>query len=78
MTRARKALDAVRLELGAVENALVDDLLAGRIDRRAFLRHASRLGVGLPLLSVLAAATAFALKGSVKVVPSYHAFHWSM
>ena len=60
MTRARKALDAVRLELGAVENALVDDLLAGRIDRRAFLRHASRLGVGLPLLSVLAAATGIA------------------
>jgi len=60
MTRARKALDAVRLELGAVENALVDDLLAGRIDRRAFLRHASRLGVGLPLLSALAAATGIA------------------
>ena len=60
MTRASKALDAVRLELGDVENALVDDLLAGRIDRRAFLRHASRLGVGLPLLSVLAAATGIA------------------
>jgi peptide/nickel transport system substrate-binding protein len=60
MTRASKALDAVRLELGDVENALVDDLLTGRIDRRAFLRHASRLGVGLPLLSVLAAATGIA------------------
>jgi peptide/nickel transport system substrate-binding protein len=57
MSRASKALDGVRLELGDVENALVDDLLAGRIDRRAFLRHASRLGVGLPLLGVLAAAT---------------------
>jgi peptide/nickel transport system substrate-binding protein len=67
MTRASKALDAVRLELGDVENALVDDLLAGRIDRRAFLRHASRLGVGLPLLSVLAAATglAFASRSAV-------------
>lgn len=57
MSRASKALDGVRLELGDVENALVDDLLAGRIDRRAFLRHASRLGVGLPLLGALAAAT---------------------
>src|SRR6202011_6089449 len=60
MTRASKALDGVRLELGDVENALVDDLLAGRIDRRVFLRHASRLGVGLPLLGVLAAATGIA------------------
>jgi peptide/nickel transport system substrate-binding protein len=57
MTRASKALDGVRGELGDVENALLDDLLTGRIDRRAFLRHAARLGVGLPLLRVLAAAT---------------------
>lgn len=27
---------------------------------------------------VFAASTAFALNGSVNVVPSYHAFHWSM
>jgi hypothetical protein len=29
-------------------------------------------------LWALAASTAAGLKGSVNVVPSYHAFHWSM
>jgi peptide/nickel transport system substrate-binding protein len=57
MTRTRKTLDGARRQLGAIENALLDELLAGRIDRRAFLQHASRLGVGLPLLGILAAAT---------------------
>jgi peptide/nickel transport system substrate-binding protein len=61
MTRARKAIDGARRQLGAIENALLDELLAGRIDRRTFLQHASRLGVGLPLLGGLAAATGFAI-----------------
>jgi peptide/nickel transport system substrate-binding protein len=53
---ASTAVDAARLKLGDIENGLLDDLLTGRIDRRVFLRHASRLGIGLPLLSALAAA----------------------
>src|ERR1700732_2689411 len=57
MIGSSKGLDSARRELGDVENALVDDLLAGRIDRRVFLRHASRLGVALPLLGILGAAT---------------------
>jgi peptide/nickel transport system substrate-binding protein len=57
MTETSNAIDAARLELGDVENALLDDLLTGRIDRRIFLRHATRLGIGLPLLRVLTAAT---------------------
>jgi peptide/nickel transport system substrate-binding protein len=62
----RKAIDGARLELGDVENALLDELLTGRIDRRVFLRHATRLGVGLPLLRALSAATGigFAARGS--------------
>jgi peptide/nickel transport system substrate-binding protein len=59
--RTGKAIDGARRQLGDVENALLDDLLTGRIDRRVFLRHASRLGVGLPLLGVLAAATGIGL-----------------
>jgi peptide/nickel transport system substrate-binding protein len=61
MNRVRKSIDDVRRQLGHAENALLDELLAGRIDRRAFLQHASRLGVGLPLLGVLASATGFGL-----------------
>ena len=54
ITKTSTAVDAARLELGDVENGLLDDLLAERIDRRTFLRHASRLGVGLPLAGALA------------------------
>ena len=56
MTRARNGIDGARRKLGDVENALLDDFLTGRIDRRVFLRHAVRLGVGLPLLGLLAPA----------------------
>jgi len=61
-----KTIDGARLELGDVENALLDELLTGRIDRRVFLRHATRLGIGLPLLGALTAATGigFAARGS--------------
>jgi peptide/nickel transport system substrate-binding protein len=61
MTVAQKPIDGARKQLGDVENALLDDLVAGRIDRRVFLRHATRLGIGLPLLSVLTAATGVGL-----------------
>ena len=57
LTKASTAIDRARRQLGEVENALLDDLLTERIDRRTFLRHASRLGVGLPLLGALAAAS---------------------
>ena len=50
----RKALDTVRRRIGPLENDLIDELLAGRIDRRAFLRHGSMLGLSLPLLGGVA------------------------
>jgi peptide/nickel transport system substrate-binding protein len=49
-----KATTDIRRRLGEADNALLDEWQAGRIDRRAFLRHASRLGV-LPLLGGVAA-----------------------
>jgi len=54
--RPGKPLDAARRSLGDVENALLDELLAGAIDRRTFLRHATRLGIGWPLLRALGLA----------------------
>ena len=53
----RRLIGTSRRGLGVVENALIDDLLAGRVDRRTFLRHGSVLGIGLPVLGGLAYAT---------------------
>ncbi len=36
-----------------LEDALVDELMAGRIGRREFLRHGSVLGLSIPMLSAL-------------------------
>jgi len=33
-----------------LENAVVDELIAGRLDRRGFLRHARRIGMAAPLI----------------------------
>ena len=41
--------DAIRRGGNAVQNAVIDDYLAGRIGRRAFLRYAAVLGMSAPL-----------------------------
>lgn len=51
-----KSIDALRRGLGAIENDLVDELLAGRLDRRAFLRHGSVMGLSIPILGGIAGA----------------------
>jgi peptide/nickel transport system substrate-binding protein len=50
MSKHLQLLDAIRRQLGPIENSAVDSLIAGRIDRRAFLRHGSVLGLSLPLM----------------------------
>src|SRR5262252_498776 len=60
MSRRKGVIEGARRRLGETENALLDDLLARRIDRRTFLQHGSRLGVGLALLNTLAAAAGLA------------------
>ncbi len=54
MTDGFKQFDTLRRRLGAIDNDLMDQLLAGRIDRRAFLRHGTMLGLSVPLLGSLA------------------------
>jgi peptide/nickel transport system substrate-binding protein len=56
MSRRKEVIEGARRRVGETENALIDDLLAQRIDRRTFLQHGSRLGMGLALLNTLAAA----------------------
>ena len=55
MTRRTRTIDQARRRFGDAESALLDELLLGRIDRRTFLRHGTRLGIGLPLISSLLA-----------------------
>src|SRR5215471_8037503 len=49
-----RTIDSLRRRLTEIENDLVDELAAGRIGRREFMRHGSVLGVALPLLAGLA------------------------
>ena len=48
-----RLLAPLRRSSTAIENAAIDEFLAGRIDRRAFLRHASVLGMTAPLIGAL-------------------------
>jgi len=54
-----RKVSPIRRRLTEIENDLVDELVAGRIDRREFLRHGSVLGLSLPLMSTLAGALGF-------------------
>ena len=61
MSRRKGLIEGARRRLGETENALLDELLARRIDRRTFLQPGGRLGVGLALLNTLAAAAGLGL-----------------
>lgn len=50
MSKHLRLLDAIRRQLGPIENSAIDNLIAGRLDRRAFLRHGSVLGLSLPVM----------------------------
>ncbi|RUZ54350.1 peptide ABC transporter substrate-binding protein, partial [Mesorhizobium sp. M7A.F.Ca.US.007.01.1.1] len=56
MPKHFRMIDNARRTLTAIENSAVDELLAGRMDRRDFLRHGSVLGLSLPFLGSLVAA----------------------
>ena len=53
MRRSLRFLDEARRQASALENHVVDEFLAGRLDRRALLREGSRFGLALPLLGGL-------------------------
>ena len=50
----KTSLDALRRRLDPLDNDRIDELATGRIDRRAFLRHGSLLGLSLPILGGIA------------------------
>ena len=51
-----RKLDAIRVERTELENHYIDELLAGRIDRRQFLRRGSMMGMSATLLGTILAA----------------------
>jgi peptide/nickel transport system substrate-binding protein len=60
-------IDRLRCRATAIDHALIDDHAAGRLDRRAFLRHAAVLGLALPMRGALAASGGRAAGGTVTV-----------
>ena len=56
MKRNDKLIDGIRRQSTEIENQLIDELAAGLIGRREFLRHGTVLGMSLPLLTTLGGA----------------------
>src|SRR3989475_9325482 len=54
----QRRLDAVRRSRSELENSVIDELFAGHISRREFIRAGSVVGMSLPLLSFIAACGA--------------------
>src|SRR5215469_669359 len=54
--RSSIVVDTLRRGLTEMQNHVVDEFVAGYIDRRAFLRHGAVMGLSLPVLSTLAGA----------------------
>jgi peptide/nickel transport system substrate-binding protein len=56
MTRRSTELDQLRLGRSELENHYIDELLAGRLDRRQFLRRGSVLGMSAGLMGAILSA----------------------
>jgi peptide/nickel transport system substrate-binding protein len=56
MDEAKRRVDELRKTSTEVENHLIDELAAGKISRREFVRRGAVLGLSLPALSFIAAA----------------------
>ncbi|HUZ62396.1 MAG TPA: ABC transporter substrate-binding protein [Acetobacteraceae bacterium] len=56
MKKTDKVTEALRRSASDVENHVIDEFLAGRIDRRSFLQRGSVLGMAAPLIGGIAGA----------------------
>ncbi len=56
MSKQQGVVDSIRRRLTETQNHVVDELAAGHIGRRAFLRHGAVMGISLPVLNALAGA----------------------
>ena len=53
---ADKSLDVIRSERTELENHYIDELVAGRLDRRSFLRRGAVLGMSASVMGAVLAA----------------------
>jgi peptide/nickel transport system substrate-binding protein len=60
-------VELLRCHASALDNAVIDEYVSGRMDRRAFLRHAGVVGLALPLCSARAARGGPVSGGTVTV-----------
>src|SRR5207244_9057610 len=49
-------MDDIRRTRSELENHLIDEMIAGRITRREFVRRGTVMGMSIPLLSMIVAA----------------------
>jgi peptide/nickel transport system substrate-binding protein len=56
MSESERRVDDVRSERSELENHLIDEYSAGRINRREFVRRGTTIGMSIPLVAWLAAA----------------------
>ena len=55
-SESQRRLDGIRARRTELENNVIDELLAGRISRREFVRAGTVIGMSLPVLSAILAA----------------------
>jgi peptide/nickel transport system substrate-binding protein len=73
MARNTADLDRLRTERSEVENHYIDELVAGRLSRREFIRRGSAIGMSAPLLgAVLAACGSSSTKTTQAAGPAKH------
>ncbi|HKA50552.1 MAG TPA: ABC transporter substrate-binding protein [Candidatus Dormibacteraeota bacterium] len=53
---AQRRLDGIRARRTELENSVIDEMLAGRVSRREFVRAGSVIGISLPVLGAILAA----------------------
>src|SRR5579863_7058086 len=53
MSRKRSDLDGIREQRTELENHYIDELVAGRLSRRDFLRRGSIIGMSVPVLDAI-------------------------
>ena len=70
MTRRTDELDRLRQGRTELENHYIDELVAGRLNRRDFLRRGSALGMSLPLLGAILSACGSSTSTSTTPAPA--------
>jgi peptide/nickel transport system substrate-binding protein len=75
MTRTNTDLDRLRQGRSELENHYIDELAAGRLNRRDFLRRGAAVGMSVPLLGAILSACGSSSPGSTATTAPANAKH---